>query len=259
LAAAAAPATLVSFILSDVVGDDLDVIASGPTVPDDNTFADCLRVVDKYAIAKRLPQAVLDYLTDGAAGRVPETPKKGAAVFDRTTNIIIASNMDALLAAEKEAAARRYNTLVLSSMIEGETCVVARVHTAVAREILKTGRPLPSPACVLSGGETTVTLRGDGLGGRNQEFALCAAEAIAGPRPVVILSGGTDGTDGPPDAAGAFVDNTTCDRARAGQLNVGDFLADNDSYHFFQKLGDLLVTGPTRTNVMDLRIVLVPE
>lgn len=258
LALAAHPATVVALILSDVVGDDLDVIASGPTVPDNSTFADCMAIVNKYRIADQLPQAVTAYLELGCQGRVPETPKADDPVFANTTNMIIGSNMDALLAAHEEAVARGYTTQILSSMIEGETSEVAHVHSAIAREVIKTGHPVKPPACILSGGETTVTLKGDGLGGRNQEFALCAAEGIAGTKAVLVLSGGTDGNDGPTDAAGAIVDNTTLARAIDRGLDWSHFLANNDAYHFFEHLGDLLHTGPTNTNVMDLRIMLVP-
>ena len=259
LAATAAPATVVSLILSDVVGDDLDVIASGPTVADNSTFADCLHILARYGIADQLPKSVYDHLVKGSNGKVPETPKANDPVFHKTSNLVIGSNIEALLAAEKEAVRRGYTTQVLSSMIEGETGDVARVHTAIAREIIKTGHPAAPPACILSGGETTVTLKGDGLGGRNQEFALCAAADIAGEHPAVILSGGTDGNDGPTDAAGAIADNTTLARAAAAKVSAAEHLANNDSYHFFQALGDLLITGPTNTNVMDLRIVLIPE
>jgi hydroxypyruvate reductase len=259
LAKAAAPATVVSLILSDVVGDDLDVIASGPTVADNSTFADCLHILARYGVADQLPKPVFDHLVKGSNGRVAETPKVGDSVFHKTSNVVIGSNIEALLAAEKEAARRGYTTFVLSSMMEGETADVARMHTAIAREILKTGHPVPPPACILSGGETTVTLKGDGLGGRNQQFALCAAADIAGQRSVLILSGGTDGNDGPTDAAGAIVDNTTSQRAAAANVSMVEHLANNDSYHFFRTLGDLLITGPTNTNVMDLRIILIPE
>ena len=163
------------------------------------------------------------------------------------------------MAARREALRRNYQTLILSSAIEGETCDVARMHAAIAREVVHTGHPLGPPACILSGGETTVTLRGDGLGGRNQEFALCAAGEIAGESPLVILSGGTDGNDGPTDAAGAIADHTTLDRAAARNLSPAHYLANNDAYNFFSPLDDLLVTGPTNTNVMDVRIILVPE
>lgn len=257
LAQAAFPATVVSLILSDVVGDDLDVIASGPTAPDSSTFLDCMEIFSRYGIIKKLPEAVVDYIKAGVSGKVSETPKRGNHVFDRTYNMIIGSNIEAIIAAKKEAESLGYNTLVLSSMIEGDTTCVAYLHGAVAKEIIKTGNPLSPPACVLSGGETTVIVKGKGLGGRNQEFALAAAINIAGKRSIVILSGGTDGTDGPTDAAGAVADTDTLKRAKTMGLDPYHFLSDNDSYHFFKRLGNLFITGPTNTNVMDLRIMLV--
>ncbi len=259
LALAASPATVVSLILSDVVGDDLDAIASGPTVPDRSTFAECIDIITKYGIAGQLPETVINYFSGGLKNKFPETPKSDNPAFTGTSNIIVGSNIEALLAAEKEAIARGYKTLILSSMIEGETSEVARVHTGIANEVIRSGFPVRPPACILSGGETTVTLKGDGLGGRNQEFAMCAAGSIAGETPVVILSGGTDGNDGPTDSAGALVDNSTMDRAAITKLDIKHYLARNDSYHFFSALGDLLITGPTNTNVMDLRIILIPE
>ena len=161
-------------------------------------------------------------------------------------------------AAEEEARDRGYNALILSSLIQGETDTVSQVHAAIAGEIINSGHPIQRPACVISGGETTVTLKGDGLGGRNQEFALCATKYIANESVFVILSGGTDGNDGPTDASGAISDNTTLSRASQQNLNVEVFLANNDSYNFFQELGDLIVTGPTNTNVMDIRLIIVP-
>ncbi len=257
LAQAACPASLVSLILSDVVGDNLDVIASGLTVPDSSSFDDCMKIIDKYNIQKKLPKPVVKHIKDGISGRVPETPKTGDPAFDKTHNLIIGSNIEAILAAKKKSKNLGYNTIVLSSMIEGDTTHVAHIHTAIAKEIIQTGNPIPSPACILSGGETTVTIKGKGLGGRNQEFALVAAMDIAGAKNIVVLSGGTDGTDGPTDAAGAIADTNTLSRAMTMGLNPDHFLANNDSYHFFQKLGDLLITGPTNTNVMDIRIILV--
>ena len=257
LARAVFPATLVSLILSDVIGDDLDTIASGPCVPDPGTFAECLAIVEKYGIAERLPAHVLSHLRAGRAGAIPETPKPGHQAFERTFNLVIGSNIDALERAKETAVALGYHTLLLSSMIEGEAAVAAGLHMAIAREILKTGHPLQTPACVLSGGECTVTIRGSGRGGRNQEFALAALRNMAAPGQIVLLSAGTDGSDGPTDAAGAFADSTTLLRAQAAGLAPEDFLAANDSYHFFEKLGDLYKTGPTHTNVMDMRVLLV--
>lgn len=256
LAQAVYPATLVSLILSDVVGDDLDVIASGPTVPDSSRFADCMEIFDKYDIIKKLPPAVVDHIKRGVLGEVGETPKAGDPIFKRVQNVIVGSNIEAVLAAKKTAEKLGYNSLVLSSMIEGDTRNVAYVHAAIAREIIKTDHPLPPPACVLSGGETTVTLTGEGLGGRCQEFALAAAKDISRDRNIVILAAGTDGTDGPTDAAGAVVDSDTIERAIEKGLDPKAYLANNDAYHFFKKLNDLIITGPTNTNVMDLRIVL---
>jgi hydroxypyruvate reductase len=258
LARVAFPATVVALVLSDVVGDDLDTIASGPCVPDRHTYADCINIVNRYELTDRLPPHVIKHLLAGAMGKVPETPKPGDPVFDNVSNVIIASNYEALQHARQTASALGYHTMILSSMIEGETVPVAGMHMAMAREILRSGNPLPTPACILSGGETTVTIRGNGLGGRNQEFALAAALAMpASDGCYVLLSAGTDGSDGPTDAAGAFADSTTLQRAASSGLNLHTYLTANDSYHFFDPLGDLYKTGPTNTNVMDLRILLV--
>jgi glycerate 2-kinase len=257
LARAAYPATLITLILSDVVGDDLDVIASGPTVPDLSSFDDCRDILRRYNISSAIPRNILNHIELGISGVVPETPKSTDPAFNNTHNLIVGSNIDALFAAKESAENLGYRVLLLSSMIEGETRYVAQVHGAIAKEIIKTGNPIVRPACILSGGETTVSISGKGLGGRNQEFALSAAIDIAGNKNIVVLSGGTDGTDGPTDAAGAFSDTYTLKRAEELQLDPYLFLLNNDSYHFFQKLGDLFVTGATQTNVMDLRIVLV--
>ncbi|MDP6356423.1 MAG: glycerate kinase [Planctomycetota bacterium] len=257
LARAVAPATCVSLILSDVVGDPLDAIASGPTVPDSTTFHDVLRIVRHYGIEEKLPTPVSKRIRKGADGTIDDTPESDDASFSRTQNVIVGNNRQAIHAAAQEAKSLGYNTLILSSSIEGETADVARAHAAIAREIHESGHPVQRPACILSGGETTVTIRGNGKGGRNQEFALAAAKDIAGLLDTLILSGGTDGTDGPTDAAGAFADGKTKTRAMDVGLEIEDSLTRNDSYTFFERLGDLLMTGPTRTNVMDVRIVLV--
>ncbi|MEE8448421.1 MAG: DUF4147 domain-containing protein, partial [Thermodesulfobacteriota bacterium] len=251
------PATLICFILSDAVGDPLDVIASGPTVPDSTTFSQCLEIMEKYDLTDKVPATVLRHIQRGVKDPGLETPKSAEPGFKKIQNIIIANNMQALKAAARKAEQLGYRPLILSSMVEGETREVARVHAAIAREIASSGHPLPPPACILSGGETTVTLRGKGLGGRNQEFALACALALAGLNRVVVLSGGTDGTDGPTDAAGAIVGGSTVKRAHRLSLDPAAFLRNNDSYHFFERLGDLLITGPTLTNVMDLRIMLI--
>ncbi len=257
LARLCSPASVVTLILSDVVGDPLDVIASGPTVPDGSSFGDCLEIVGRYGLSDKLPKSVIARLEQGAAGALPETPKEGDPVFGRVQNEIVGSNLSAVLEASQRAESLGYTPLILSTRIEGETRDVAGVHAAIFREVLATGHPVSPPACILSGGETTVTLKGRGKGGRNQEFALAVALHLQGTDCVHFLSAGTDGTDGPTDAAGAFADGTTVERARALQMEARSYLEENDSYPFFEALGDLLITGPTNTNVMDLRIGLI--
>lgn len=255
LARLAYPAQVLSLLLSDVIGDDLDVIGSGPTAPDASTFAAARCILEKYAILGRVPGSVRARIECGANGAHPETPKPGDPVFTRVRNLVIGSNRLAVDAAAARARELGFHTLVLSTFIEGETREIGRVHAAIAREIVHSGRPLKPPACVITGGETTVTLRGNGLGGRNQEFALSAAIDIAGLRNVVVLSAGTDGSDGPTDAAGALVDGRTVAR----DPRAPEYLARNDSYHYFEGLHDLIVTGPTHTNVMDVHLALVGE
>jgi glycerate 2-kinase len=257
LARLAYPATVVGLILSDVIGDRLEGIASGPTVPDTSTFSDCLKIIERYQLQGKIPPVVRAFLEQGARGGIEETPKAIDPVFEKVQNALVGSNRLALQAAKQKADALGYNSLLLSSSVEGETQTVAAVHAAIAKEISATGGPVRRPACVISGGETTVTIRGGGLGGRNQEFALAAALHIEGLEGVVILSGGTDGTDGPTDAAGGVVDGGTLRRATANGLDAGDYLRRNDSYHFLQSTGDLLITGPTYTNVMDLHVMLI--
>ncbi|MEN6602365.1 MAG: glycerate kinase [Bryobacteraceae bacterium] len=257
LARLAAPATVVTLLLSDVIGDDLDVIGSGPTAPDQSTFAGAREILSRYGVWEQTPASVRERIDRGAAGEIEETPKPGASVFERTQNLVVGSNDLAVTAAAGEARRLGLHTVVLSTFVEGETRDVARVHAAIAKEIRAHGRPVKPPACVISGGETTVKIRGKGLGGRNQEFALAAAIDLAGMDRVVVLSGGTDGTDGPTDAAGAIADSRTL--ARAGQmgLDAARYLDNNDSYHFFEPIEGLLKTGPTNTNVMDVHVVLV--
>ena len=257
LARAAQPARVMTLILSDIVGDPLDAIASGPTVPDPTTYADALGILDKYRIRGEIPAAIRNRLEAGARGEVPETPKPDDPLFARVRNLIVGSNIQALEAARSEARALGLTPMILSSSIEGETREIARMHAAMAREVRTSGNPVKPPACLISGGETTVTLRGSGKGGRNQEFVLAAALDIAGLPQTVILSAGTDGTDGPTDAAGAIADGETCARALAAGLKPRAALDTNDAYPFFEKLGDLILTGPTKTNVMDVRLVLV--
>jgi hydroxypyruvate reductase len=257
LARLAYPSTLIALILSDVVGDPLDVIGSGPTVPDNSTFGECLAILRKYNLSGKVPESIQSRIQRGIKGEIQETPKAGNPIFEKTHNVIIGSNIIAVKAAEQRARELGYKPLILSTFIEGETREAAKIHAAIAKEIVKTNHPVGTPACVISGGETTVTIRGRGLGGRNQEFVLASALDIQGLKDVVVLSAGTDGTDGPTDAAGAIADVHTVRRAHELGLDPAEYLEDNDSYHFFEKLGDLLVTGPTNTNVMDLRLILV--
>ncbi len=257
LARAVYPAVLVTLILSDVVGDDLDSIASGPCVPDSKTFADCQDIFNKYGIEQDIPAPVLQHIRRGLAGEVAETPKAGQEFFKQTQNVIIGSNFNALLKAKAKADELGYHTLLLSSMIEGETREVACNHIAIAAEIEAHGYPLARPACVLSGGETTVKIKGNGKGGRNQEFVLAAAIRMAGMRHITAFSAGTDGSDGPTDAAGAIADDQTLAEAAVQGLEPKQYLDNNDSYHFFDQVGGLYKTGPTNTNVMDIRIILI--
>jgi hydroxypyruvate reductase len=245
LAAAAYPAPVIALILSDVVGDDLDVIGSGPTVPDRSTIFDARSVLKKFNV--HVPNDALH-----------ETPKPGDLELSAVHHLIVGSNRLAIDAAERKARELGYHTAVLSTCVQGETRDVAAMHAAIAKEIVTSGRPVRRPACVLSGGETTVTIRGTGLGGRNQEFVLAAAIALGEAHPVTVFSAGTDGIDGPTDAAGAIADAATMEGARASGVDARRLLDNNDSYHFFEARNGLVVTGPTGTNVMDVRIMLVP-
>jgi len=257
LARSAYPAAVVSLLLSDVVGDPPDVISSGPTVPDPSTFSDCLDIVERYGLSGKLPPRVLKLLRDGADGPADETPKPGDAVFNRCRSLVVGSNRSALLASSRKAKELGYKTLVLSSFIQGEARDVAEVFAAIGKEIAASGNPISSPCCILAGGETTVTIRGNGKGGRNQELALAAAISIEGHPLISMLSAGTDGSDGPTDAAGAFVDGATLREALKKGMDAKKYLLNNDSYTFFKELDDLLTTGPTRTNVMDVICLLV--
>ena len=243
LADIAYPATVLTLILSDVIGDDPSTIGSGPTSPDPTTVADAQAILDQFGIKTKLP--------------LRETPKPGDALFRRVQNLIVGSNRLAIEAAAAKASELGLTPLVLSSSIEGETREIASMHAAIAREVVATGQPAKAPVCIISGGETTVTVRGNGEGGRNQEFVLAAAVALNGLLQVTVLSGGTDGTDGPTVAAGAIADGLTLTRARALGLSAAALLEANDSYNFFDPLGDLVITGPTNTNVMDLRLMIV--
>jgi glycerate 2-kinase len=242
LAQMAEPAELLTLILSDVIDHRIDAIGSGPTVPDPTTLAEARAICSKFGIAVKFPEDA-------------ETPKK----FSRSVVVMVGSNVLAVEAAAEEAKALGYNTMILSTRIQGEAREVARVHAAIAEEIYWRGRPVPTPACVISGGETTVTVRGKGRGGRNQELALAAAMDIAGwwTDDVAILSAGTDGIDGPTDAAGAIAECSSVHRAKQLGLDAAALLANNDSFRFFDAIGNLIKTGPTGTNVADIQLILV--
>lgn len=256
LARLAHPAHLATLILSDVVGSPLDVIASGPSVPDTSTFGDAWAVLERYGLLERAPAPVLERLRRGRAGALPETPRADDPLFARVANLVVGSNALAAEAALEAARAEGWHTLLLTTYLQGEAREAGRLLAAVARELAATGRPIPRPACVLAGGETTVTLRGEGRGGRNQELALAAVPDLAGLAGVALVTLATDGGDGPTDAAGAVVTGASLERARALGLDPAAHLARNDAYPFFAGLGDLLLPGPTRTNVNDLAFVL---
>ena len=257
LALHAAPAQAAALIVSDVVGSPLDVIASGPTVPDPSTYADAWTIIEQYGLESALPPAVVAHLRAGIAGTRAETPKAGAALWQRVNNQVIASNATAADTAAAAGRARGFHSLVLTTYLEGEAREVGKVAAALAREVALRGLPLERPALIIAGGETTVTLRGDGLGGRNQELALGAASALSGLQDALVIALATDGGDGPTDAAGAVVTGDTLARARAQNLDLAMALQHNDAYHFFAALDDLLRPGPTLTNVNDLLLIAV--
>lgn len=257
LARAAAPARVIALLLSDVIGDPLDTIASGPTHPDATTFGDCLAIVDRYDLHDQLPASVRQHLAAGSRGERPETPKPRDPCFARAESLVIGNNRLAIDAAAHQARALGYEVLVLTSRLQGEAHQAAAALVSIAQETAETNRPIARPACLIAGGETTVTLHGDGKGGRNQELALAAALQLGGWSAITLLAGGTDGIDGPTDAAGALADSQTLSRAQAQGLDARAFLEHHDSYSFFAALDDLVITGPTGTNVMDLQIILI--
>lgn len=260
LARLAAPAQVATLILSDVVGTPLDAIASGPTVPDRATFADAWAVLERYDIADRVPASVRGHLRSGRDGHIPDTPKPGDPLFDRVNNVVIGDNLSAGRAAVAEAQRLGFRSALLTTFIQGEAREVGRALAGLAQGIACGQSDFVMPACLAFGGETTVTLRGHGLGGRNQELALAAAIALDSyPLPpgvqAAVVSLGTDGTDGPTDAAGGIATADTLARTRALGLDARAALANNDSYPFLDALGDLIFTGPTQTNVNDLMLV----
>jgi hydroxypyruvate reductase len=265
LAKAFSPSRIIALILSDVMGDDLDTIASGPTVPDMSTWQDVKSIFDRYALLDKLPKSIVQAVEDGLSGIRPETPKPEDAIFDLCSTMLVGTNYHAIQEAEQKSKELGYNTLVLGSRFSGEAREIGKVFPGIAQNIILHGVPVCAPACIIAGGETTVTLRGKGKGGRNQEMALSVLNEFDHfPRSVrlslertLFLSAGTDGNDGPTDAAGAFADFETLQNAHRLGLDLSEFLANNDSYTFFNKVGGLFMTGPTGTNVCDIQLLIV--
>ncbi|MCK4682591.1 DUF4147 domain-containing protein, partial [Candidatus Bipolaricaulota bacterium] len=259
LARHAFPARVLALVLSDVPGDPLNAIASGPTVADPTTFQQAKRILRQYRLEEKVPHSVRERIDAGVRGDIEETPKAGDDVFRRVKTVIVGSGSVAAEAARKEGERLGYHTLVLTTTLEGEAREVGKMLAALAREEVSFNRPIGTPALILAAGETTVTVRGSGKGGRNQEVALSAALGIEGIPHVVIASLGTDGRDGPTDAAGGMVDGWTAGRMRERGIDPAEHLEQNDSYKALEEAGGLIVTGPTGTNVADLCFVAVAK
>ncbi len=252
------PATCVSLILSDVINDPLEAISGGVTSPDPSTFEDAFNVLNKYDVTKLIPERILAYITNGMKGLIPETIKPGNLIFKNVTNIILGNNKEALKNAREKAVSLGYNTQIYSENLQGEAREIGKLFASIAKEIHGNGNPVHVPACVLIGGETTVILRGRGSGGRNQEVVLAALMEMKNHKfDYIIASCGTDGTDGPTDAAGAFVSNSIISKCDDLKLDPAGYLNNNDSYNFFAETGGLIITGPTGTNVMDIAVILI--
>jgi hydroxypyruvate reductase len=259
LARLASPARVVTLILSDVIGDRLDVIASGPTAPDDSTYADAWSVLDRFGLLEEVPRSVLSHLERGRRGEIPDTSKRNDPLFDRVTNLLIGNNRLITDAALSAAQSLGFTARLVTAELQGDAREAAKNFTFMANEIRQSGASVKTPACLIAGGETTVTVKGSGKGGRCQEFCLASALAIEGLSDSVVFAAGTDGTDGPTDAAGAIADGTTVARGRSKGLSAEKFLENHDSYNFFSQLGDLVKTGPTNTNLLDLYLLLVAK
>ena len=251
------PAKVKTLILSDVIGDPLDMIASGPTVPDPTTFAEALRIIKKYNVKSLIPSSIWSYLSKGKDGREPETPKSGDISFEKVQNILIGTNIKALDAGRNCAQDLGYHSLIISSHLTGRTETVAEFLSGIIKTEIGTNQPMKSPWCLLFGGETTVNVQGQGLGGRNQDLVLRMVESLRKLEGILFVSFATDGDDGPTDAAGAVCDGLVFDEAEIDhQMNTKHYIAENDSYHFHQKIGSLIKTGSTGTNVNDLILIL---
>jgi len=257
LAAAAYPSPVLALVLSDVVGDKLEVIASGPTVPDPSTYEEALDILKRYNLTDSAPRTVLEVLEKGARGELPETPKPGDETLSKAHALLLGSNLTALKAMDAYAKKLGLNSVVLTSMLQGEAREAAKALAAIALEVKRSSIPVAPPAAVICGGETTVKVRGHGRGGRNQEFALSAALQIEGEGGIAIAAIGSDGIDGPTDAAGAIVDGFTVKKAKRLGLDPRKFLEENNSYEFFNIVGGHIKTGPTGTNVNDFYLAVV--
>jgi hydroxypyruvate reductase len=255
LAKFAYPAQLISLILSDVVGDPVEIIASGPTVPDSSTYNDCLEIIRRFELEDNIPDAILDHFQKGMRTEIEETPKPDDKIFNNSFTRIIGSNSTAVNAAVQQAQLQGMETLLLTTFLEGEARCAGEFLSTIARQLTADESLLSRPACIVAGGETTVTIKGNGLGGRNQELALGAVKNIADLPDCLLITLATDGGDGPTDAAGAVINGETLQRALQKGLDPTSYLQNNDSYHFFEQLGDLLKPGPTMTNVNDLNFI----
>ncbi len=257
MARIAAPAKIATLILSDVIGDPLDVIASGPTAPDLTNFSDGIGILEKYKEHLDVPEAIQRYLLRGLSGEIIDTPRGDDWIFENVQNIIIGNNYQATKAAIEQANEYDYNTLLLTTSLQGEARIAGKILASIAKQVATTGEPIQRPACIIAGGETTVTLSGDGHGGRNQELALGAVEELDGVDNIMLVTLATDGDDGPTDAAGAVVTGDTLHRANLLGNIPQEYLARNASYEFFDALGDLLKPGMTGTNVNDLTFLII--
>ncbi len=258
LAQRIAPAKCLSLILSDVIGDPLTSIASGPTAPDNSTFNDALHTIKQYNLTEKVPPSIIKHLDAGEKGKIIDTPKPGEVLFKSIHNHIIGNNRLALEEAKKIAAKTGYQTHLLTDQMEGEAREIAKLLAAMIKSALQSGIPVSSPGCILLGGEPTVTLSGNGKGGRNQELVLAVLLAMQDiDQPFYFCSVGTDGTDGPTDAAGAWIDHKSFNKANQLNLKPEVYLKNNDAYHFFDQINQLIKTGPTRTNVMDIAYFIV--
>lgn len=256
LAGAVYPSTLVSLILSDVIGDHPDIIASGPTAPDPTSYIDAIEVLEKFGIKTKLPARVIDYLYEGAMCRKPETPKPGDEIFNKTSNIIIGSNRIALESARLKAQEYNINAVITEDELQGDAVSVSEYLVDAALKY-RNDKHEVKPVCILLGGETTIKMTGNGTGGRNQHLALLCARLLGNKPGITILCGGTDGTDGPTKAAGAVVDYETIITAFNKNIDPEEYIKDFNSYNFFRKIGGHIITGPTMTNVMDIVIIIV--